>query len=332
VAGFYRTVLERIDALPGVRSSAAVSALPYSSHGSGRLFTIEGRTPEPGHQPSALFQAASPAYFATLHIPLRSGRLLSDGDGPDAPRVAVISQRLAQRFFPGEPLPLGKHIKLGLADSQSPWITIVGVAGDVPHDVFDRSPRATLYVPYLQSPARFLDIGIRTAGDPMRLVPAVTAAIRSVDAEQPITQVRTMSTAMHHQATGLTYVAVMMGIFGLLALLLAAVGVYGVMSYLVSEQTHEIGIRMALGAPRTTVLNMLFRRGLLTAGAGLAVGLPIAFFFARLLASLIFGVDAADTVTFTGIPAALLAAAAIAIYVPARRAMRIDPIVALRYE
>jgi len=332
VAGFYRSVLERIDAVPGVRSSAAVSALPYSAHSSGRLFTIEGRTPEPGHQPSALFQVSSPAYFATLHIPLRAGRLLSDGDGPDAPRVAVISQRLAQRFFPGEPLPLGKHIKIGASDSQSPWLTIVGVAGDVTHDVYDRSPRATLYVPCMQSPARFMDIGIRTAGDPMRLAPAVTAAIRSVDAEQPINQVRTMVTAMHHQATGLTYVAVMMGIFGVLALVLAAVGVYGVMSYLVSEQTHEIGIRMALGAPRTTVLKVLFRRGLVTAGAGLAVGLPIAFFFARLLASLIFGVDAADAATFTGIPAALLAAAAIAIYVPARRAMRIDPIVALRYE
>ena len=141
-----------------------------------------------------------------------------------------------------------------------------------------------------------------------------------------------MLTAMHHQATGLTYVAVMMGIFGVLALVLAAVGVYGVMSYLVGEETHEIGIRVALGAPCTRVLNMLFRRGLLTAAAGLAAGLPVAFFFARLLASLIFGVDATDLATFTAIPAALLLSAAVATYIPAHRAMRIDPIVALRYE
>jgi putative ABC transport system permease protein len=332
VTGFYRDVLDRLNALPGVHPAVAVTALPYSGHSSGRYFTIEGRIPEPGRQPTAMLQAASPAYFAALHIPLRAGRLLADSDGADSPRVAVISQRLAQRWFPGEPLPLGKRIKLGAADAKNPWITIAGVAGDVTHDVFDRAPRAVLYVPYAQSPNRFMDIGIRTAGDPMRLVPAVSAAIRSVDAEQPITEVRTLLTAMHHQATGLTYVAVMMGIFGVLALVLAAVGVYGVMSYLVSEQTHEIGIRMALGAPRTTVLHMLFRRGLLTAAAGLACGLPVAFFFARLLASLIFGVDAADAVTFIGIPAALLLAAAIAIYVPARRAMRIDPIVALRYE
>jgi putative ABC transport system permease protein len=244
----------------------------------------------------------------------------------------VISQRLAQRWSPGEPLPVGKRIKLGLVDSKNPWITIVGVAGDIPHDTFDRAPRATFYVPYQQAPNRFMDIGIRTAGDPLRMVPAVSAAIRGVDAEQPITDIRTLQTAIRHQATGLTYVAVMMGIFGVLALVLASVGVYGVMSYLVSEQTHEIGIRMALGAPRNLVLRMLFRRGLVTAIGGLACGLPVAFLFARLLASLIFGVDAADAVTFVGIPAALLLAAAAAIYVPARRAMRIDPIVALRHD
>ena len=332
VAGFYRAVLESIQAVPGVRAAAAVTALPYSAHSTSRQFTVEGRTPEPGRQPAAMFQAASPSYFQAIHVPLLAGRLLSEGDGPDAPRAAVISQRLAQRFFPAEPLPIGKRIKLGTADSTSPWMTIVGVAGDVPHDIYDRIPRAMLYVPYQQNATRLMDIGIRTAGDPMRLAPAVTAAIRGVDAGQPITHVRSMVTAMHEQATGLTYVAVMMGIFGVLALVLAAVGVYGVMAYLVTEQTHEIGIRMALGAPRTSVLRMLFWRGMTTAGIGLTLGLPVAFVFARLLASLIYGVDAADIVTFAGIPAALLVAAAIAIYVPARRAMRIDPVVALRCE
>jgi putative ABC transport system permease protein len=331
-AAFYRDALERINALPGVRSAVAATALPYSQHSSSRIFTVEGRQPEPGQQPWAMLQAVSPAYFSALHIPLRAGRLLSARDGAESPRVAVINERLARRWFPNEPLPLGKHIKIGPPDVKAPWITIVGVVGDITHDVYDRTPRPTLHLPFVQSPVYWMDIGVRMAGDPMRLVPAVTAAIRSVDAQQPVTDVHTLETSMHHQATGLTYVAVMMGIFGVLALVLASIGVYGVMAYLVSEQTHEIGIRMALGAARTSVLSMLFRRGMLTAAAGLVLGLPVAYAFARLLASLIFGVDATDTTTFAGIPAAMILAATIAVYVPGRRAMRIDPIVALRYE
>jgi putative ABC transport system permease protein len=332
VAAFYREVLQRTGALPGVRSVAAVTAMPYSNHSNGRPFTIEGRQPEPGRQPAAMYQLVSPQYFSTLHIPLRAGRLIGDGDGAVAPKVAVISERLAQRWFPNEPLPLGKHIKIGPPEAQGPWITIVGVVGDVIHNVYDRAPHATLYVPYTQAPGRWMDIGIRIAGDPLRLGPAVSAAVRAVDAEQPITDMKTLATAVRRNAVGLTYVAVLMGIFGVLALVLSAIGVYGVMAYLVSEQTHEIGIRMALGASRGTVLSMLFRKGMLTAAAGLAVGLPLAYGFARLMAALIFGVTATDTATFLGIPAALTLAAAIAILVPARRAMRIDPIVALRYE
>jgi putative ABC transport system permease protein len=332
VAAFYSQVLERVNALPGVHAAVAATALPYGLHSSGRLFTIEGRRPEPGRQPAATFEAVDSGYLPTLHIPLQSGRLLSRTDGAEAPRVAVISQRLAERWFPGEPLPVGKHIKLGVPESNAPWITIVGVVGDVMFSIWDRAPRATLYVPYLQSPQRFMDIGVRTAGDPLRLAPAVTAAIRSVDAEQPVTQVQTMETGMHHDATGLTYVAVMMGIFGVLALALSAIGVYGVMAYLVSEQTHEIGIRVALGASASSVLGMIFRRGMITTAAGLGAGLVVAFGFARLMASLIFGVTAQDPATFIGIPLALLASAAAAIYIPARRAMKIDPIVSLRYE
>jgi putative ABC transport system permease protein len=189
-----------------------------------------------------------------------------------------------------------------------------------------------IYVPYQQAPALFMDIGVRTAGDPLRVAPAVTAAIRSVDREQPITNMQTMAKAIHNRAIGLNYMAVLMGVFGALALGLSAIGVYGVMAYLVSEQTREIGIRMALGAERRNVLGMIFRRGMITVAAGLGVGLPVAWVFARLMSSLVFGVTAGDPATFVGIPLALIAAAALAIYVPARRAMHIDPIVALRYE
>ncbi|HEX4595687.1 MAG TPA: ABC transporter permease [Bryobacteraceae bacterium] len=331
VAEFYRQVLERIQAVPGVRSAVAVSALPYSDHANGRNFSIEGRAAEPGDQPTGMYQVASPGYFETLHIPLRAGRYLNKSDGTDAPKVAVISERMAERWWKNES-PIGRRIKIGEADFKSPWMTIVGVVSDVVHNPYDRAPRRTLYVPYQQAPNLWMDVGVRTAGDPLTVAPALMAAIRSVDPEQPITDLRTMERAIHNRSIGLNYMAALMGIFGAIALLLSAIGVYGVMAYLVSEQTQEIGLRMALGASRGSVLQMIFRRGLLTIGVGLLIGLPLAYGFSRLMASLIFGVSASDAPTFVGIPAALMAAAALAIYIPARRAMRIDPIVALRYE
>jgi putative ABC transport system permease protein len=331
VAEFYRRVLERVNALPGVRAAVAVASLPYSGHSKGRYFVMEGRPVDIADRPVAMYQPASPHFFEALHVPLIAGRVLSDRDGADTLKVAVVSQKLANHYFPGQS-PIGKRIKLGLDDSKSPWLTIVGVCGDLVHDVYDRGPRATLYVSYQQFPSRSMDFGVRAAGDPMRLVPAVTAAIRAVDPEEPLTEVHTLETAMRQQATGLNYMAVLMGIFGILALALSSIGIYGVMAYMVSEQTREIGIRMALGSPRGEVLGRIFRRGMLTAFAGLAVGLPAAYGFARLLSALVYGVAPTDATTFLGIPLALALAAALAIYVPARRATKIDPIVALRYE
>jgi putative ABC transport system permease protein len=328
---YYRDVLDRIRVLPGVRSAAAITALPYSDHSNGRGFTIEGRPVESGPLPNAMYQATTPAYFELVHIPLVAGRLLAETDGPDAPKVALISKGMAERWWKNES-PIGKRLRLGGADSKAPWITIVGVVGDIMHNPYDREPRRTIYVPFSQAPQLWMDIGVRTAGDPLALAPAVSAAIRAVDREQPVTDLRTMERAIHNRAIGLNYMAVLMGVFGLLALCLSAIGVYGVMAYMVSEQTHEIGIRMALGAERPNVLAMIFRRGMLTIGAGLVVGLPLAFGLARLLASLIYGVTANDVATFVFIPLALIVAATVAIYVPARRATKIDPIIALRYE
>jgi putative ABC transport system permease protein len=328
---FYRDVLERIRALPGVRTAAAVTALPYAQHSERRTFTIEGRPAERDQLPSGMFQLTTPAYFDLVHIPLVAGRLLSETDGADAPKVALISQRMAERWWKNES-PVGKHIRLGELESKSPWLTIVGVVGDIMHNPYGREPRRTIYVPFPQAPQLSMDIGVRTAGDPLALGPAVRAAIRAVDREQPIADLQSMEKAIHNRAIGLNYMAVLMGVFGVLALCLSAIGVYGVMAYMVAEQTHEIGIRMALGAERPSVLAMIFRRGMLTIGAGLMVGLPIAWLFARLMASLVFGVTANDAATFVSIPLALVAAASLAIYIPARRATRIDPIVALRYE
>jgi len=331
VAAFYRQCIERIQALPGVRAAAAVTAIPYTNHSSSRALTIEGRPLEPGDRPGGMYQVASPQYFSMLHIPLRAGRLFSESDGPNAPPVAIVSERMAQRWWPGKS-PLGRRVKIGGPDSKEPWTTIVGVVGDVWHNPYDRAPRRTIYVPDQQAPSRWMDIGVRTAGDPLHLAPAVTGAVRAVDPEQPITDVRTLQRAIHNSAIGLNYMAALMGIFGMVALVLSAVGVYGVMAYMVSEQTHDIGVRVALGAHRLNVLGMVFRSGMLTAAAGLLIGLAAAFGFARLMASLVFGVSATDPSTFIGIPLVLAASAALATYLPAHRAMRIDPIVALRYE
>jgi putative ABC transport system permease protein len=331
VAGFYREVVARIKALPGVRTAAAVTALPYSDHSSGRDFVIEGKPVDPGNHPNGMYQVTTHEYFDALHIPLQKGRLLTESDGAGAPKVVLISERMEQRWWPNES-PLGKRININPTDPKNQWMTIVGVVGDVMHDPYERKPRPTLYLPYEQAPALWMDVGVRTNGDPLRLAPAIRAAVRTIDPDQPVTDVRSVEQSIHDRAIGLNYVAALMGVFGAVALLLSAVGVYGVMAHMVSEQTQEIGIRVALGAPRSNVLTMIFRRGLLTTGLGLVVGLPVAYLLARLMASLIYGISATDPGTFIGISVTLLAVATLAIYVPARRATKIDPIVALRYE
>jgi putative ABC transport system permease protein len=306
--------------------------MPYSGHATGRGFAIENRVPEPGNHPGALLQVVTPNYFSTMHVPLRQGRFLSPADGPDNPLVGVISEHTVRRWWPGEPAPIGKRFRFDSATGGGPWITIVGIAADVPHNPFERSPGEVIYVPLEQFPQEHTDFGVRTAGDPSLFASAVVKAIHSVDPEEPIAEVLPFEDLAKHQTLGLIYVAVIMGFYGLVALILSAVGVYGVMSYLVSQQTHDIGVRVALGASRPSVLGMVFRRGMLTVVGGMAVGLVAAYLMARLLALLIFGVPASDATTFLGIPLVLLAAAALAIYIPARRAISIDPMVALRYE
>jgi putative ABC transport system permease protein len=323
---YYRQVLDRIAVLPGVRSAVAVTALPYSRHGNASPVNIEGRPVEPGKPLTPQVQSVTAGYFQSLRIPLRAGRLPSDADGPKAPRIAAISESMARRWWP-DGTALGKRLQV----DAGPWIQIVGVVGDIERSVIDRSFAPTVYFPFAQAPEHEMDIAIRTSGDARSLASAVRSTVRAVDPEQPILNLNTMTNLIEQEAFGVAYMAALMGAFGLLALALSSVGVYGVMAYVVSGQTHEIGIRMALGAPRGTVLAMLFRRGMWTALAGLLVGLIPAYGLARLIRAVVFGASSVGPAIFA-IPLVLAFAAAIAIYIPARRALKIDPIAALRQE
>ena len=319
LTAFFRQLTERLQSLPGVQSVAAVSSLPYSMYPRSTQFAIAGREQPPGNPPTAQFQAVTADYFRTLRIPLLAGRLLDDRD-------AVVSQQAARLYWPHES-PIGREIVVGTAT-----LTVIGIAGDTRANVFDRTPSPVLYVSDTQFPQTGMEIAVRTAANPMSLAAAVRAAVKALDPTQPIASLMTMERMRQNNTIALTYVAAIMGIFGVVALALSSVGVYGMTAYLVSQQTHEIGVRMALGATARAVLGGVFRRGSRPALAGIGIGLLLSFGLARLLAAVIWGVSAADPGAFSAVPLLMLLAAALAIYFPARRAVRIDPVVALRNE
>jgi len=327
VANFYQELLARAAAIPGVQSAVAATGLPYSRRYPSGLFSIEGREKRPGEEPAAIIEAVTPNYFKTMFVPLRSGRFLSDTDSPRAVAVAVISASAAQRWWKGED-PVGKAIKLG---ERGP-ISIVGVVGDIPYTAMSRDVSPTIYVPFAQAPDRETDIGLRTTGDPAQVASEIQAVVRAMDPELPISNLNTMDVLIRQESFGLAMMAGLMGESGLLALVLSVVGVYGVMAYSISGRTHETGIRMALGARRRQVVLMLFRSGVVSALVGLIIGLIPAWGIARVMQSFIFGVRAADAAAFLGVPLVLIVASATAIYVPAVRATRIDPVRSLHHE
>jgi putative ABC transport system permease protein len=330
-SAFYEQVLARLDGIPGVKAATVASEVPFGDGGFSDSFRVEGIPPQPGEIRFAEINNVDPAFFPTMNIPLRDGRLFSAQDGRDAPRAVIISEKLARRFWPNES-PLGKHVQSGGENSTKPWATVVGVVGDIRYKWFDRDSNPSLYFPYQQSPRQSSYIAVRSAGDPRALIPAVRAGIASVDPDQPIYDLKTLDRVISESVVGLSYVAVMMGALGLIALVLAAVGVYGVMAYAVVERTHEFGVRLTLGAQPREILQLVLSRGLFLLGLGMLIGLPISYALARLLSSLIFGVSATDAGIFSAIAAFLGAIAVMACYIPARRAMRVDPMVALRYE
>jgi putative ABC transport system permease protein len=333
-AAFHEQVLQRLAAIPHVQSAALATYVPYANGGGTDLqpFTIDGRAPEErGETIVTIVETISPNYFRLMNIGLRDGRELTDSDGDTTQPVAVISQNVAKRYFPGENA-LGRKLKVGKADADNPWMTIVGIVDDVHYTWFDKREWPTIYRSYRQSPPFYNSFVLRTEGDPVTFIPAVRSAVAAVDPNLPLFDVLPFDRVITNSIVGIAYVAAMMAILGVIALVLASVGIYGVMSYSVGERTHEIGVRVAMGATSKDVQKLILRNGMFLTIVGMAIGLPLALGLAYTLSSLLFGVQAADPFAFVGLPLLLAGVATLACYLPARRAVRMDPLTALRYE
>ena len=311
---------------------ASISHLPSSNSGASQLFLIEGRPQPPdGQWPLANSRVSSPGYFATLQIPLHRGRDFTARDDEDAPPVAIISQLMAGRFGPGED-PIGQRLRFSAPGTDDPWIEVVGVSGDVVHQWFSERGEPTVYRPYDQAPRSSMMMAVQAAGDPAALASAVRGAVSAVDPEQPLFRVITLQELMRQGMIGLTYIVSLMMVFGAIALLLAAIGVYGVMAYSVSQRTHEFGVRIALGAGPSEIVGLVLRRLAALSAVGLAIGLVAAYALSNVLVSVLEGIVGMDAATFVGVAAFLALVALAAGLLPARRALRVDPVIALRGE
>jgi putative ABC transport system permease protein len=331
-AAFFRDLVERVSTLPGVQSAAVGTGLPLMG-GSGNNFVVEGRpAPPAGQEFMARTRSVTPACLDTLGIPLRRGRGFSEQDSATALRVIVVNDRLVQQFFPDAD-PIGKRLKFGNAASNTPWMTIVGVVGNTRGGNATSPPQPEIYSPFPQSPGAggWLAVRVRS-GEATALAPALRAELRNLDRDLPLTQVRTMQALMENALTLPKLMMVLTTIFAGIALWMAAMGIYGVVSYSVAQRTRELGIRMALGANRANVIRIVLTQVIWMVLLGLAIGVPAAAATTRMLQVFLYGVGARDPLTFVAVPAALAAVALLASYIPALRATRVDPVVALRCE
>lgn len=327
VAQFYREVGIRVAHLPGVVAQGVVSALPLTGAVGWGEINVEGFTPAPGQELQVDIRVASADYFRTMEIALRKGRFFSDHDTADMQRVAIIDDRFAQRFWARDN-PIGKHVSF---DPKKP-MTIVGVVGSVKQYGLASESKIVVYVPDQQEPNNQMFLAVRTSFDPANVSAAVVREIHAVNPSAAVYQVRTMQDRLYDSLARQRFSSIMLGTFALFGLILAAIGLYGVMSYLVTQGTHDIGVRVALGAPRANVIQTVMRQGAGLAMAGIAAGLIGATALTRVMSGLLFGVSATDATTFLTVTLILVAIAMLASYIPARRATKIDPIVALREE
>ena len=331
-SAFYREALERMKSIPEVQAVGVIYPLPLGGSFEAYTFDIAGRAPfPPGEQPSSDRRVVSPDYFKAMSIPLLKGRAFNERDRRDAPPVVIINETFARRFFPGED-PVGKAIIPG--EGRDPITReIVGVVGDVRHAGLDAEKSLEYYVPFEQVNVDQLTFVARTAsGNPANVAAGLRGVITTMDKEQPVYNIRPMTQLLDESVARRRFNMMLLGGFALLALLLASIGIYGVISYTVAQRTREIGIRIALGAQIGDVIRLILKQGLLLALVGLAAGLVVAFFITKLMSSLLFGVSATDPVTFGTVALILFIVALLACYIPARRAANVDPNVALRYE
>jgi putative ABC transport system permease protein len=331
ISEFYAQLLERVRQLPGVRSASADAYLPFTGDIAGTGVEVEGRPPlSAAEQPEVDVAVVEPHFFETLGIPLLSGRSFTDREAREVTHTVVISQSMAKKLWPNED-PVGKRVTIHMKDVDVPS-QVIGVVGDVKHAGLDAGVAATAYWPHPELAYNFMTLVIRTDGDPPALVPAVRQAVWSLDKDQPVADIRSMEDLLWVSLAKARFSTVVLGMFAGMALLLAITGIYGVVSYSVAERTREIGIRVALGAQRSDVLRMVLRQGLILATFGVGIGVAAALVATRLMTSLLFGTSASDPATFATVAGLLIAVALSACCVPASRAMRVDPMVALRYE
>ena len=330
-AAFFQTVLARVRALPGVKSAGFTSALPLTWKGGTSGFTPEHVVKRPDLSYDANNRVVTPGYFETLRIPLIKGRLLDDRDGPLAPPVALINETMAKKFWPDQDA-LGKRFQY---HQDGPWIQIAGVVGDVRQMGLNELPRQEMYFPYEQAKNNWMvlrDLAIRTDGNPLALLPSVKRAIASIDPDQPISEPLTMDQWLDREVASRNIQTTLLGSFAALALILASVGIYGVLAYIVTQRTQELGLRVALGADAGSIFLTVARHGMSLAGIGIVLGVAASLAVSRLLQSQLFGVQPADPATYSLAALTFALVALLACYIPARRASKVDPLVALRYE
>ena len=332
---FFDALFAALRARPDVDSVAAANALPFSGNNGSRTFHIEGQEPKrPEDQPEEQLRIVTDGYFQTMKVPLVKGREFTDRDRLGAPRVAVVNESLARKHFPDGRV-IGRRVAFSRNEPQ--WYEIVGIVGNIKHRGLDASDRPEMYVPYRQPlfsnwTVRPMQVVVRTAGDPLAAAATVRREIARLDPDQPISDVRTMDERIGRSLESRRFNMILLAAFAALALALAAIGIYGILAYAVTERTHEIGVRLALGAQPRDVLSMIVAQGMAMTAAGAAIGVVAALAVTRLMSSLLFGISAADPMTFAAIPLLLGVVAFVACYVPARRATRVDPLVALRTE
>jgi putative ABC transport system permease protein len=330
---FYNQVLEKVTTLPGVQDAGLINTLPLDK-GPTAAFRVEGRAiTTPDKWPGANYRVVTPNYFRAMSIPVVQGRAYTDRDNENVPRVMIINEELAQTVFPGEN-PVGKRITFGRieSDGQPGWFEIVGVVANVRSLELREEAEPELYFSALQDMWPGMSLVVRSSVEPASLSASVRKIVNDLDKSAPVSNVQTMDHVVSQSITQPRFNLFLLGLFSTLALLLSAAGIYGVTAYTVTQRTHELGIRLALGAQVTDVLKMILGQGMAVIGVGLVVGLASAFALMRLLRSLLFGVGENDPVTFVAITLVLFVVALLACYIPARRATKVDPLVALRYE